>query len=161
MVSSFLTQKEIEEMVKRLNPDAGSFEAEENAAEQPGSSQDKLGSLDRETQVFDAQEMERVEFPELQKDTAKPQRRGVGFFQSVPVQLTLELGSASITVRDILSLRSGSVIKLNKLAGENATLCVNSKPLTTGEVVVINDNFGFRVAEPGDKQMPGHERERR
>jgi flagellar motor switch protein FliN/FliY len=160
-VSSFLSQKEIEDMVKRLNPDAGGFETEEKAAEQPGRVQDEQGSLDRESQVLDAQEMEHVEFPELQADTSQAQRRGVGFFQSVTVQLTLELGSAELTVRDILSLRKGSVIKLNKLAGENATLCVNSKPLTTGEVVVINDNFGFRVAEPGDKQMPGHERERR
>jgi len=65
----------------------------------------------------------------------------------VPLQLTVELGRARRQVRDILNLGPGSVIELNKLAGENVDVLVNGKLIARGEVVVIDENFGVRITE--------------
>jgi flagellar motor switch protein FliN/FliY len=95
------------------------------------------------------QEIEFVRFPELEVIKSHSQKRDLGVFRSVPVRLGLDLGEAVLTVRDVLSLQKGSIGRLDKLAGENVTLRVNGRPMALGEVVVINDNFGFRVTGMG------------
>jgi flagellar motor switch protein FliN/FliY len=67
---------------------------------------------------------------------------------------TVELGRSRMTIREVLALGPGSVIELDKLAGEPADLLVNGKPLARGEVVVIDENFGIRITEimaPADR----------
>ena len=58
---------------------------------------------------------------------------------------TVELGRTKRSVQDILSLSSGSIIELDKLAGEPVDILVNNKLIAKGEVVVIDENFGVRV----------------
>lgn len=65
----------------------------------------------------------------------------------VPLQVTVELGRTKRNVKDILKLSPGSVIELDKLAGEPVDIFVNSKLIAKGEVVVIDENFGVRVTE--------------
>jgi flagellar motor switch protein FliN/FliY len=65
----------------------------------------------------------------------------------VPLQITVELGRTLKTVREILALGSGSVVELEKLAGEPVDILVNEKPIARGEVVVIDENFGIRITE--------------
>ncbi|HET7657980.1 MAG TPA: flagellar motor switch phosphatase FliY [Bacillales bacterium] len=65
----------------------------------------------------------------------------------VPLQVTVELGRTKRNVKDILKLSPGSVIELDKLAGEPVDIYVNSKMIAKGEVVVIDENFGVRVTE--------------
>ncbi|HEX6923404.1 MAG TPA: flagellar motor switch phosphatase FliY [Bacillales bacterium] len=65
----------------------------------------------------------------------------------IPLQVTVELGRTKRTVKDILRLSPGSVIELDKLAGEPVDIYVNSKMIAKGEVVVIDENFGVRVTE--------------
>lgn len=65
----------------------------------------------------------------------------------VPLQITVELGKARKTIREILALSPGSVVELDKLAGEPVDLLVNGKLLAKGEVVVIDENFGVRVTD--------------
>lgn len=150
-MSSFLTAKEIEQLVKRLSPEEELTENRE-AGELPA-----LTSV-AELKNLPLREVERVEFPELQKNIVGQKCREVAFFRIVPVTLALELGAATLTVREILSLQKNSLIKLDKLAGENISLCVNGKPLAGGEVVVINDNFAFRVAHLGEKSAESGEK---
>ena len=61
----------------------------------------------------------------------------------LPIQMIL--GSKSVTVRELLDLKKGSIITLKRLAGENVDLVVNGKGLAKGEVVVMNNHFGFRL----------------
>ena len=61
----------------------------------------------------------------------------------LPIQMIL--GSKSVTVRELLDLKKGSIITLRRLAGENVDLVVNGKGLAKGEVVVMNNHFGFRL----------------
>lgn len=89
-----------------------------------------------------------VEFEEFKGDEGTPGRNGnLDLILDVPLQLTVELGRARRQVREILSLGPGSVVELNKLAGENVDVLVNGKLIARGEVVVIDENFGVRVTE--------------
>ena len=82
--------------------------------------------------------------------------------KNVRLTLTADLGEASITVRGILELKQGSVVPLNKLAGEMTDLYINGVPLARGEVVVIADTLHVRVAEilgvtPEEKEQASYE----
>ena len=65
----------------------------------------------------------------------------------VPVELAVEIGRTHMTIRETLALGPGSIVTLNKLAGEPVDLLVNGKPIARGEVVVIDEEFGLRVTE--------------
>ena len=65
----------------------------------------------------------------------------------VPVELAVEIGRTRMTIGQTLELRPGSVVSLNRLAGEPVDLLINGKPIARGEVVVIDEEFGLRVTE--------------
>jgi flagellar motor switch protein FliN len=65
----------------------------------------------------------------------------------VPVELAVEIGRTQMTIRETLALGPGSIVTLNRLAGEPVDLLVNGKPIARGEVVVIDEEFGLRVTE--------------
>lgn len=66
---------------------------------------------------------------------------------NIPLELSVSLGDARMTLKDVLELRSGSVIELNKLAGEALEVRINDELIARGEVVVIDENFGIRITE--------------
>ena len=65
----------------------------------------------------------------------------------VPVELAVEIGRTRMTIGQTLELRPGSVVSLNRLAGEPVDLLINGKPIAHGEVVVIDEEFGLRVTD--------------
>ena len=65
----------------------------------------------------------------------------------IPLQVTVELGRTKRSVKEILELSSGSIIELDKLAGEPVDILVNNRLIAKGEVVVIDENFGVRVTD--------------
>jgi flagellar motor switch protein FliN/FliY len=65
----------------------------------------------------------------------------------VPVELAVEIGRTRMTIGETLALGPGSIITLNRLAGEPVDLLVNGKPIARGEVVVIDEEFGLRITE--------------
>jgi flagellar motor switch protein FliN/FliY len=65
----------------------------------------------------------------------------------VPVELAVEIGRTTMTIRQTMALAPGSVIALNKMAGEPVDLLVNGKRIARGEVVAIDEEFGLRVTE--------------
>ena len=65
----------------------------------------------------------------------------------VPLQITVELGQASRTIRELLELGRGSILHLNRNAGEPVDVLVNGQHIARGEVVVIDESFGIRVTE--------------
>ena len=71
----------------------------------------------------------------------------LGRLQDVPVELAVEIGRTRMTIGETLGLRPGSVVTLNRLAGEPVDLLVNGKPIARGEVVAIDEEFGLRVTE--------------
>ncbi len=71
----------------------------------------------------------------------------IGLILDVPLQVTVELGRTKKLIKDVLELSTGSVIELDRLAGEPVDILVNGKLLAKGEVVVIDENFGVRVTD--------------
>jgi flagellar motor switch protein FliN/FliY len=65
----------------------------------------------------------------------------------VPMELSVEIGRTHMTVGETLGLRPGSIVTLERLAGEPVDLLVNGTPLARGEVVVVDEQFGLRVTE--------------
>lgn len=76
-----------------------------------------------------------------------PADPGLDLVLDVPVSLSVEIGRATMTVRETLGIGPGSLITLNKLAGEPVDLLVNGKRIARGEVVAIDEQFGLRVTE--------------
>lgn len=73
--------------------------------------------------------------------------RNLNMLLDIPLQVTVELGRTSKSVKDILDLSAGSIIELDKLAGEPVDILVNSRLIAKGEVVVIEENFGVRITD--------------
>lgn len=65
----------------------------------------------------------------------------------IPVTISMEVGSTSITIRNLLQLNQGSVIELDRLAGEPLNVLVNGTLIAHGEVVVVNEKFGIRMTD--------------
>ena len=71
----------------------------------------------------------------------------IGLIMDVYMEMTVELGRTKKQIKDILGMGEGTIIELDKLAGEPVDILVNHKPIAKGEVVVIDENFGVRVTE--------------
>lgn len=71
----------------------------------------------------------------------------IDMIADIPVRVTVELGKTRKNISEILALTTGSVIELDKMAGEPVDILVNGKPIARGEVVVIDENFGVRITD--------------
>ncbi len=111
--------------------DAWAAAMEEQGAEEDG---DAVETIDLEE--FDSQPMAgKNHSPELE------------VILDIPVTISMEVGSTSITIRNLLQLNQGSVIELDRLAGEPLNVLVNGTLIAHGEVVVVNEKFGIRMTD--------------
>ena len=92
-------------------------------------------------------DMHTAQFPEFNEQNTQPLPNNMELIKDVPLEVTVRLGKTVMKIRDILELGDGSIIELDKLAGEPVDLLVNGKLVAKGEVVVIDENFGFRVKD--------------
>lgn len=74
-------------------------------------------------------------------------KKNISLIMDVPLQITVELGRTEKLIKDILEFSPGSIIELDKLAGEPVDILVNNKPIAKGEVVVIDESFGVRITD--------------
>jgi flagellar motor switch protein FliN len=99
--------------------------------------------------------IEDVQLPELPEVLAPlDEVADVSLLLDVPLQITVELGQATRTIRELLELGHGSILHLTRHAGEPVDVLVNGQHIAKGEVVVIDENFGIRVTEvvsPSDR----------
>ena len=84
-----------------------------------------------------------VSMPAFSQDS----EAGLGRVRDIPLEVTVELGRTRLLIRDIMDLSAGSIIELDKIAGEPVDLFANGMLVARGEVIVIDDNFGVRVTE--------------
>ncbi|RIL05355.1 MAG: flagellar motor switch protein FliN [Proteobacteria bacterium] len=73
--------------------------------------------------------------------------RTLDFLLDVTLQVTVEVGRARMTIQDLLQLGQGSVVELEKLAGEPLDIYVNGKHVARGEAVIVNEKFGVRLTD--------------
>jgi flagellar motor switch protein FliN/FliY len=88
-----------------------------------------------------------VQFPNLQMNSLSVEQGNIGLIMDVYMEMTVELGRTKKVIKEILGMGEGTIIELDKLAGEPVDILVNHKPIAKGEVVVIDENFGVRVTE--------------
>ncbi|MFC2330006.1 MAG: flagellar motor switch protein FliN, partial [Treponema sp.] len=91
--------------------------------------------------------VQNLQFPSLQGSNMGSEQGNISLIMDVFMEVTVELGRTKKTIKDILSMGEGTIIELDKLAGEPVDILVNHKPIAKGEVVVIDENFGVRVTE--------------
>lgn len=89
--------------------------------------------------------VQKPEFQQLEQNNVKSSPRNLDLIMDVPLEFSVMLGESKKTIRDILSLGTGSVVELDKLTDEPLNIYVNGKMIAQGEVVVINESFGIRI----------------
>ncbi|MBI5698707.1 flagellar motor switch protein FliN [Candidatus Saganbacteria bacterium] len=89
-------------------------------------------------------EVKKVHFPELSEEGkgAQLNEKTIG---EIPVEATVELGRTRLSLREVLELAEGSIIELERLAGEPLDLKVGGQLVAQGEVVAVDDNYGIRI----------------
>jgi flagellar motor switch protein FliN/FliY len=96
----------------------------------------------------DAAAPDRAQFPDLEQDP-KPREpmKDLDFILDIPLEVSVELGRTRMLINELLQLGQGSVIELNKLAGEPLEIFINRKLVARGEAVVVNEKFGVRLTD--------------
>lgn len=106
---------------------------------------DWAAALDESAQTPAAQA---VGFEELGSgQTDKSGSQNLDFLLDIPLKVSVELGRSNMIINKLLQLTQGSVVELDKAAGEPVEILVNNKLLGKGEVIVVNDRFGIRITE--------------
>jgi flagellar motor switch protein FliN/FliY len=88
-----------------------------------------------------------AQFQSFDENRLANEKKNIGIIMDVPLQITVELGRTNRLIKDILEFGPGSIIELDKLAGEPVDILVNGKVIAKGEVVVIDESFGVRITD--------------
>ena len=96
------------------------------------------------------EEAQAVEFDELQNEApqiSEEEAAKLDSIMDIPVTISMEVGRSFISIRNLLQLNQGSVVELDRVAGEPLDVMVNGTLIAHGEVVVVNDKFGIRLTD--------------
>lgn len=111
-------------------------------------------ALAEQKQASQSQEKERpdyqaAEFQDLKADSPDDQKDGTNLemILDIPVTISLEVGRSKIPIRNLMQLNQGSVVELDRLAGEPLDVLVNGTLIAHGEVVMVNEKFGIRLTD--------------
>ncbi len=96
---------------------------------------------------FSSASVSKAAFQQLSQPAGSGEQRNIDLLMDVSLPVSIELGRTKMSIADILALGQGSVVELNKLAGEPVDLLVNQKVVAKGEVVVVDENFGLRITQ--------------
>jgi flagellar motor switch protein FliN/FliY len=100
------------------------------------------------SQAVEASEPETIPEPAVSAPREKREKvSSMDILLDIPLEISAELGRTRMIISDLLQLGQGSVIELNKLAGEPLEILVNQKLIARGEVVVVNEKFGIRLTD--------------
>jgi flagellar motor switch protein FliN len=96
---------------------------------------------------MDQKQEQELSFEELSENKSSTTARDLDFLLDIPLLVSVELGRTKMLINDLLQLGQGSVIELDKLAGEPMEIYVNNRLIARGEVVVVNEKFGVRLTD--------------
>jgi flagellar motor switch protein FliN/FliY len=112
---------------------------------------DELGMWDEAMdEQASAEAAKAVELEELEEDSGNisgEEKRKLDAILDIPVTISMEVGRSHISIRNLLQLNQGSVVELDRVAGESLDVMVNGTLIAHGEVVVVNDKFGIRLTD--------------
>ena len=121
---------------------------DENKSEEESMADDWAAAME-EQDVTENTDDNTMDLEEFDKDpvTGTSVTPELEIILDIPVTISMEVGSTSITIRNLLQLNQGSVIELDRLAGEPLNVLVNGTLIAHGEVVVVNEKFGIRMTD--------------
>jgi len=93
-----------------------------------------------------------AQLPELTGSAAGGATYNIDLLLGVNLQVAVEIGRTTLPIKDVLALTPGSIIELDKLAGEKVDILINGRPIAQGEVVVVDENFGVRITDVVSRQ---------
>ncbi len=134
-------------------PSVSDSESAEGTSDENADHDVKLSEEEARSEAED--DVNKVAPIELQQFSKTEQTDGphsIDMLLDVTMPVSIELGRTSMPIQDILNLGPGSVVELNKLAGEPVDLLVNEKLIARGEVVVVDENFGIRITSMTSKE---------
>jgi flagellar motor switch protein FliN len=105
---------------------------------------------DLATHAAEAEDLENSPFPDMEQNQQTKKRdslKDMDFILDIPLEVSVELGRTKMLINELLQLGQGSVIELNKLAGEPLEIFINRKLVARGEAVVVNEKFGVRLTD--------------
>ncbi len=109
---------------------------------------EKVSAHEEMSNLKPSQPVKKAEFQELKEESATPiSSNKLEALLDIPLDVSVELGRTSMTLKQVLDLGSGSLVELDKLTGEPVDILVNGKAIAEGEVVVIGENFGIRITK--------------
>lgn len=120
----------------------GAPEEQPEAAPEP---EKKESGGEAEPASNESKEVKSVDFPQFEATESDKSVGNINLLMDVPMEVSVELGRTTLQVKEILNLGAGSIIELDRLAGEPVDLLINGRLVARGEVVVIDENFGVRV----------------
>ncbi len=127
------------------SPDAGSVETQ--AAQLLENAEAAIESLDSNASSTSMPSPDPFVLEDLIGEEGPPEKCSIDLLRDVDLDLKIELGRTQMLIEDVLKLRRGSVVTLDKLAGDPVDLFVNGRLVARGEILVMNDNFCVRIAE--------------
>jgi flagellar motor switch protein FliN/FliY len=116
-------------------------EQEENAAEETTGAELE----DKIEQATESVAVQANALEELEEGTSHGEALGMQSLEDVPVRVTVEVGRASLTLAELVDLRPGSLVELDREAHEPADILVNGKVVARGEIVTMDDSYGVRI----------------
>lgn len=116
----------------------------------PNDDMDDWAAAMAEQALSEAEAAKPVELQELRDESAPitvEEKRRLDAILDIPVTISMEVGRSQISIRNLLQLNQGSVVELDRVAGEPLDVLVNGTLIAHGEVVVVNDKFGIRLTD--------------
>jgi len=139
-----MEQNEVDSLMQEINKETGGA---------PPGRESEIGwddvkdELEKSRQAAPRAEVSDPDFNELQKTGGGKGSFDLDFILDIPLTLTVELGRCRMLINELLQLGQGSVVELQKIAGEPMDVYVNQRLIARGEVVVINEKFGVRLTD--------------
>jgi flagellar motor switch protein FliN/FliY len=130
------------------NENAEASENTEQVAEQVTAQSDNASGTDAEP-AQGKEAIDKAQFQGLQEERNVKSigETGMDMILDIPVTISVEIGRSKINIRNLLKLNQGSIVELDRLAGEPMDLIVNGTLVAHGEVVVVNEKFGVRLTD--------------
>jgi flagellar motor switch protein FliN/FliY len=139
-----LNQDEVARLLAEAQGDAGAVD-QSSIDSLLNQAQSALSSIDEPTQLPPG--VSPFEFKDLNATSAANEAASLDLLRDVQLDLKIELGRTQMHLEDVLRLKQGAVVALDKLAGDPVDIYANGRLIARGEVLVLNDNFCVRVAE--------------
>ena len=137
-------EAEVDVAQEQVNSENPSIKSEDELVEEPDEKMTEEGDA---KEKVEPKEVSEAEFQQFTKGDKLGEKQNIQMLLDVTLPVSIELGRTAMSIGEILELGPGSVVELEKLAGEPVDVLVNEKIVARGEVVVVDENFGVRITQ--------------